>query len=63
MPKRKDRPKGSDVRPGPNVGQPSPADDGVPLQEQRRGQTIRTAFRGRKQPAGRAPTRTPRPPR
>jgi hypothetical protein len=57
MPKRKN------VKPGTTVGRQTPADDGVPLQQQRRGQTIRTAARGRSQPVGRPPTRIPRPSR
>ena len=58
MPKRK-----SEVRPGPNVGGPSPKDDSLPQQALRRGQTIRTGARGRSQPAGRPPTNAPRAPR
>ncbi|HVG93542.1 MAG TPA: hypothetical protein VND21_03780 [Planctomycetota bacterium] len=56
-----DHPK--ELRPGTTVGRRSPADDGVPVLEQRRGQTIRTATRGRRQPVGRPPTNLPNPPR
>ena len=56
-----DRPKG--VAPGPTVGQRTAADDDVPWLQQRRGQTIRTAARGRRQPVGRPPTNLPNPPR
>jgi hypothetical protein len=52
-----------ELRPGPTVGRRTPADDDVPLHQQRRGQTIRTSARGRSQPAGRPPTNLPNPPR
>ena len=52
-----------ELRAGPTVGRPTSADDNVPMLQQRRGQTIRMATRGRRQPVGRPPTNLPNPPR